>query len=110
GGPSTSYHIQIGETHMNLRTLLLCSLRSLAAGAPAFGADLAVQAINRAMTTVIPSAYPSPSSGLFFGVYPAGSGGSATATPAPGISAASLTTTDAGLGITLGYAWGNKGS
>jgi len=95
---------------MKLRTLLYCSLLSLAAGAPALGADLAVKAINKALTPVIPSAYPYQSSGLFFGVYTEGSGGSATATPAPGISAASLTTTDAGLGITLGYAWGSKGS
>jgi hypothetical protein len=75
----------------------------LAAGA-AQAADLSVKAFP-----AIPTAYPYQSSGLFFGIYTEGGGGSVSAT-APGVNPASLATTDAGIGATLGYAIGQKGS
>lgn len=53
--------------------------------------------------------YPYQSSGLFFGAYTEGTGGSVAAT-VPGIGPASLTTTTAAIGGTVGYAWGQKGS
>jgi hypothetical protein len=70
----------------------------------AFAADLPVKAL-----TPIPVMYPYQSSGLFFGIFTEGGGGSVAAT-VPGVGPASLTTTDAGLGATIGYAWGTKGS
>lgn len=53
--------------------------------------------------------YPYGSSGLFFGVFSEGGGGSVNAN-VPGIGAASLTTTSVGIGGTVGYAWGSAGS
>lgn len=71
---------------------------------PAGAADISVKA-----TPAISNAYPYQSSGLFFGLYTEGGGGSVAAT-VPGVGAASLSTTDAGFGGTIGYAWGSKGS
>jgi hypothetical protein len=55
------------------------------------------------------NAYPYQSSGFFFGAYTEGSGGSVAAT-VPGVAAASLTTTTAAIGGTVGWAWGQKNS
>lgn len=66
----------------------------------------AVKAINSAL---LPNAYPYQSSGLFFGLFTEGGGGSVTAS-APGVNPASLATTDAGLGVTVGYAVGRRGN
>lgn len=78
-------------------------LAAVAAATAARAADLPAKAV------AIPSAYPYQSSGLFFGAYTEGGGGSVSAT-VPGVNPASLATTSAGLGATVGYAWGQKGS
>ena len=80
-----------------LAITLLCS--------PVMAADLA----TKAPLPPIPTAYPYQTSGLFFGLYTEGGGGTVAAT-APGVNPASLTTTDAGLGFTVGYAWGQRGN
>ena len=53
--------------------------------------------------------YPYGSSGLFFGIYTEGGSGPVAAS-VPGVGSASLTQTQAGVGGTIGYAWGQKGS
>ncbi len=73
--------------------------------APAGAADLPVKAPSGILSGI----YPYQSSGMFVGAYTEGGGGSVSAT-VPGVGAASLTTTTAGLGLTLGYAWGQRGS
>lgn len=55
------------------------------------------------------TSYPYQSSGIFFGGYTEGTGGSVNAS-IPGINSASLTTTTAAIGATIGYAWGQKNS
>lgn len=55
------------------------------------------------------SAYPYQSSGVFFGAFTEGAGGSVSAT-VPGVGPSSLTTTTGAIGGTIGYAWGRKGS
>jgi hypothetical protein len=83
----------------------LAALAAVLLAPAALAADLPVKASNFAFS----SAYPYQSSGLFFGAYTEGAGGSVSAT-VPGIGAASLTTTTGALGLTAGYAWGSKGS
>lgn len=75
----------------------------------ASGISAAHAADNLKSPPANPVAYPYQSSGLFFGVYTEGGGGSVSAT-VPGVGASSLTTTDAGLGVTIGYAFGSKAS
>src|ERR1700719_1052940 len=72
---------------------------------PSLAADIAVKAPSSFLSSV----YPYQSSGLFFGIYTEGGGGSVAAT-VPGVGPASLTTTSGALGGTIGYAWGQKGS
>jgi hypothetical protein len=80
----------------------------------------AVTAINKAIAADLPvkapvpasawlNGYPYGSSGLYVGLYTEGGGGSVTAS-VPGIASASLTTTTASIGATVGYAWGSKNS
>lgn len=57
----------------------------------------------------IAKGYPYGSSGLFFGLYAEGGGGSVQGT-VPGVGSASLTTTQGSAGLTVGYAWGWKNS
>jgi hypothetical protein len=83
---------------------LLAAVAALSCTA-ASAADLTA----KAPTTAISTAYPYQSAGIFFGVFTEGGGGSVSA-QAPGVNPASLTTTDAGLGLTVGYAWGSKAS
>ena len=75
--------------------------------ATAMAADMATKA-PPAPASVF-NAYPYGSSGFFFGVYTEGGGGSVNAS-VPGVGASSLTQTQAGVGGTVGYAWGQKGS
>lgn len=89
------------------RSLIVGALASLLF-APAFAADIPLKAPAPA-SPFFNAAYPYMSSGLFFGAYTAGTGGSVNAT-VPGVGSASLTTTTAALGATVGYAWGQKGS
>jgi hypothetical protein len=88
-------------------SLLLAAMTAavLFGGSFARAADIAV----KAPAPIIPTGYPYQSAGLFFGIYTEGAGGSVAAT-VPGVGSASLATTDAGLGGTIGYAWGSKAS
>lgn len=83
---------------------ILLGLAAALIATAASAADLPVKA-----PALISTAYPYQSSGLFFGIYTEGGGGSVSAT-VPGVGAASLSTTDAGFGGTIGYAWGSKTS
>lgn len=58
---------------------------------------------------VVSNGYPYGTSGLFFGAYTEAGGGSVNGS-VPGVGSASLTDTQAGLGLTLGYGWGSKGN
>lgn len=89
---------------MKLRTTLLALMAGLGMISAAMAADMTAKA---PAAFAIPNAYPYQSSGFFFGGYTEGGAGSVAAT-APGVNPASLTTTDAGLGVTIGYAWGSK--
>lgn len=55
------------------------------------------------------TSYPYGNSGFFYGVYTEGGAGPVAAS-VPGVNSASLTQTQAGVGGTIGYAWGQKGS
>jgi hypothetical protein len=85
----------------------------LAAGAVLGGVPLASAADLPAKAPVITNAfaggYPYDRSGFFFGIFTEGGGGSVNGS-VPGVGSASLTTTSAGVGGTLGYAWASKGS
>jgi len=87
---------------------IFIAVAALALGATAQAADLPVKAPAPA-SPWFSSAYPYQSSGIFFGVYTAGGGGSVSAS-VPGVGSASLTTTTAEIGGTVGWAWGQKGS
>lgn len=87
-----------------MRAFFLAVLAGCCLAAPVEAADISTKA-----PIVVPNGYPYQSSGLFFGAFTEGGGGSATA-GSPGVNPASLTTTDAGLGLTVGYAWGTKAS
>src|SRR5271154_3646773 len=73
----------------------------------AVAADLPVKA--PVSSGLFSATYPYQSSGIFFGAYTAGTGGSVDAT-VPGVGSSSLTTTTGEIGGTVGYAWGQKGS
>jgi hypothetical protein len=82
-------------------TLMMCTVTSIATAA-----DLPTKAPP---FTPLTSGYPYQSSGFYFGVYTEGGGGSVNAS-VPGVGSASLTTTSADVGGSVGYAWGGKGS
>ncbi len=83
----------------------LAAISAVALLAPlARAADIPVKA-----SPFFSSAYPYQSSGIFFGAYTAGTGGSVAAN-VPGVGPSSLTTTTAAVGGTVGWAWGQRGS
>lgn len=82
---------------------------AIVATMPARAADLPLKAPDQPNWESIFKGYPYGSSGFFFGIYTEGGGGSVNGT-VPGVGSASLTTTQAGVGGTIGYAWGKKGS
>lgn len=84
-------------------------IAALAFASAVHAADIPVKAAPVQQASFFSSAYPYQSSGIFFGAYVAGSAGSASAN-VPGINSASLTTTDAEIGATVGWAWGQKNS
>lgn len=90
------------------RKLILAAVMS-ALAVPALAADLPMAVKSPASSPFFSSAYPYQSSGIFFGAYTAGSAGSVTAN-VPGVASASLTTTTAEIGGTVGWAWGQKNS
>jgi hypothetical protein len=88
----------------------LSVLAALALPASSFAADMPVKGppVNPIFT-----GYPYGSSGLFFGLYTEGGGGNvggAATSPVAGTNPAGLVELNAGVGGTLGYAWGTKGS
>lgn len=85
--------------------ILAAAIAALAV--PALAADLPTKAVTQ--SPFFSTAYPYQSSGIFFGAYVAGASGSVTAN-VPGVASASLTTTTAEIGGTVGWAWGQKGS
>jgi hypothetical protein len=90
----------------------LFALLAITAGvASAVAADLPPPPapVFKAPPSIVANGYPYETSGLFFGLFTEGGGGSVNAS-VPGVAAASLTTTQAGLGVTAGYAWGQKGN
>ena len=82
--------------------LALAALAALCV--PAAGADLQLKAAPS-----IPTAFPIASSGVYYGLYTAGAGGSADVKNLPaGINSASLTTTQGEVGGVVGYRWGGS--
>lgn len=88
------------------RSFVLAAALAAILVTPAIAADISTKAPKAFGLT---DAYPYQSSGLFFGVFTEGAGGSVAAT-VPGVGPSSLTTTTGAIGGTLGYAWGRKGS
>jgi hypothetical protein len=86
---------------------ICAALAVTALAGAAQAADIATKA--PASSPFFSTTYPYQSTGIFFGIYTAGTGGSVAAT-VPGVGAASLTTTTAEIGGTVGWAWGQKGS
>jgi hypothetical protein len=101
--------MRMGESpehkEIDMRKMFLIAAALVALSVPAMAADMAL----KAQPPVISNGYPYGSSGLFFGAYTEGGGGSVNGS-VPGVASASLTDTQAGLGFTVGYAWGTKGS
>lgn len=90
----------------NLLAAAVVALMALASAASA--ADMATKAPPSGANAIF-NGYPYGSSGLFFGVFTEGGGGSVNGS-VPGVGSASLTETQAGVGGTIGYAWGQKNS
>jgi hypothetical protein len=95
---------------MKMRTMML----ALAAAASLF--SVAAQAADNLPTKTPPAAaasffnpYPYGSSGFFVGLFTEG-GASAVNGSVAGVGSSSLTSTQAGAGLTVGYAWGRAGS
>ena len=84
----------------------LLPILGLLAATSAYAADMPVKAppLNPIYT-----GYPYGSSGLFYGIYTEGGGGPVNGS-ATGVASASLVELSAGVGATVGYAWGAKGS
>ena len=91
---------------MKTKIFAAFALVSLLAIAPASAADVATKAPR---SNPLFKAYPYQTSGFFFGIYSEGGGGSVNGS-VPGVGSASLTTTSAGVGGTVGYAWGRPDS
>ena len=81
------------------------ALAACAAASSAMAADMPVKSPLGSLA----NGYPYQSSGFYFGVYTEGGGGSVNGS-VPGVGPASLTTTSADIGGSIGYAWGSKGS
>lgn len=88
------------------RLSLLAGFVALAISPAAMAADMAQKA------PPISFAYPYGSSGVIFGLYTEGGGNSVSGTSASvtGANPNGLVELNAGVGFTLGYAWGQKGS
>lgn len=87
------------------RVLLVAGLAALSIGA-ASAADIPAKAPAAASLF---KGYPYGSTGLFFGIFTEGGAGAVNGT-VPGVGSASLTSTQAGVGGTVGYAWGMANS
>lgn len=100
--------VQFNQQGNAMKKLLLASAAALLSVA-ANAADLPVMPTKAPASPWFSSAYPYQTTGIFFGAYTAASGGSVSAS-VPGVGAASLTTTTAEIGGTVGWAWGQKNS
>lgn len=89
---------------MKLRSLALALCLLPAAHA----ADVAKPLVTKAPSTWL-NGYPYGSSGLYVGLFSEAGGGPVNAS-VPGVNSASLTTTTAGIGGVVGYAWGSTTS
>jgi hypothetical protein len=95
---------------MKLRSMMLAlaAAGALFSTAAAAG-DIASPAKTPAAATPWLNGYPYGSSGLYVGLFTEAGGGPVNANVA-GVNSASLTTTTAGIGGAVGYAWGSKAS
>jgi hypothetical protein len=90
---------------MRRKIIFLAALFAVLAHGRAHSADVAV----KASATPYLTGYPFGTSGLYAGIFTEAGGGPVVAS-IPGVNPASLTTTTAGIGANVGYAWGSKGS
>ena len=88
-----------------MKKLLLTGTALAILFSPALAADLPTKAAPVPFIT----GYPYGSNGLFAGLTTEAGGGSVVGS-VPGVAPASLTTTSASVGGTVGWAWGSKGS
>lgn len=92
------------------RMIMLAALASCCA-VSALAADLPLKAPPAASgVAAIFKGYPYGTSGLFVGIFTEGGAGAVNGATAPGVASASLTSTQAGVGATIGYSWGWKNS
>jgi hypothetical protein len=89
--------------------LALAAISSLAMVSAAVAADLPTKAPAAKGAASFFNPYPYGTSGFFMGLYTEGGSGQVTGS-VPGVSSASLTSTQAGAGLTVGYAWGHANS
>jgi hypothetical protein len=87
------------------RFLLPSIFAAMLFAGPAVAADIA----TKAQPVPFLTGYPYGTSGLYAGLFTEGGAGPVVAS-APGVNPASLTTTTAGIGVDVGYAWGSKAS
>jgi hypothetical protein len=94
-----------------LAELLACIvvLMLIFGAVPSKAGDINAPAVKAPALQSIFNGYPYGSSGLFFGLFTEGGAGAVQGS-VPGIGSASLTSTQAGVGGTIGYAWGRAGS
>jgi hypothetical protein len=93
-----------------MKNFLLTIAALIALLAPAKAADVTPTFPTKAPASgFFSTSYPYQTSGIFFGAYASVGAGSVNAN-VPGINGASLTTTTGDLGVTAGYAWGQKNS
>lgn len=91
-------------------SIIAAAMAAALVSTAAIAADLAVKAPTAAPVPWL-NGYPYGSSGLYVGLLTeAGAGPVVASAPVIGVNPASLTTTTAGIGINVGYAWGSKGS
>jgi hypothetical protein len=93
---------------MRMRTMFFGLISGLAMISAAQAADNLPAKAPAAANSFF-NAYPYGSSGFFVGLFTEG-GASAVSGSVAGVGSSSLTSTQAGAGLTLGYAWGRAGS
>lgn len=93
---------------MRMSRFLIVAGVALSIAAAAVSAHAADMATKAAPVQTF-KGYPYGSSGFFFGIYTEGGAGAVSGS-APGVDTSGLTQTQAGVGGTIGYAWGKAGS
>jgi hypothetical protein len=92
---------------MSFKRYLLLSAAAVLIASSAVAADLPTKAPAAPASWL--NGYPYGSSGMYVGLFTEAGSGPVVAS-VPGVNPASLTTTTAGIGLALGYAWGSKSS